>query len=118
MSKYLPSNTDTLRNFIYEKEIVDINITFQNSNEQIPLITYVEKETDNNIGFTWYYLIVQVSVPNGGKVKVSLNHPHDPLGVTTFDNMKFVAETCLESIIPELLKKNYDIIKEYLSQNN
>ena len=110
MSKYLPTNTDTIKKFIYDKEIIDININFEASNEDIPLITYVEKKTDDNIGFTWYYLIVQVNIPNGGKVQVSLNHPHDPLGVTTFDNMKFVAETCLEHIIPELLKKNYSIL--------
>ena len=117
MSKYLPSNTDTLRNFIYDNKTIDIEINFENSDEKIPIKTFVTKNTDKN-NFTWYILNIKVDLPKSEHATVTLNHPTSPLGITTFDNMKVVAGTVLENIIPTLIKKNYNIIKEYLSQND
>ena len=58
----------------------------------------------------------KIDIPKGEVI--SLNHPHDPRGITTFDNMKSVAETCLESLIPQLMKKNIEPIKQFLSTHN
>ena len=117
MSKYLPSNTDILRNFIYDNKTIDIEINFENSDEKIPIKTFVTKNTDKN-NFTWYILNIKVDLPKSERATVTLNHPTSPQGITTFDNMKVVAVTVLENIIPALIKKNYNIIKEYLSQHN
>ena len=115
MSRYLPHNSDTIRKFIYNDHIRKITVNFSESNEVIPFTSHVEKTVDEETTFTWYHLVIKLDIPKGGSVKVSLNHPHDPLGITTFDNMKFVAETCLENLIPELMKKNVNPIKEFLS---
>ena len=115
MSKYLPHNNETIMKFIYNDHIHKITVNFSQSNEVIPFTSHVEKTVDEHTTFTWYHLVIKLDIPKGGSVKVSLNHPHDPLGITTFDNMKFVAETCLENLIPELMKKNVNPIKEFLS---
>ena len=115
MNKYLPNNTNTIREFIYNGHKIDIVINFEESKEKIPLLTHVEKTVDNQTNFTWYHLIIKVNVPSGGSVKAPLNHPHNPLGITTFDNMKIVAETYLEDLIPKIIKKNEDAIKQYLT---
>lgn len=114
MTKYLPHNIETVRKFIYNEHIHKITVNFSQSNEVIPFTSYVEKTVDEDTTFTWYHLVIKLDIPKGGSVKVSLNHPHDPLGITTFDNMKFVAETCLENLIPELMKKNVEPIKQFL----
>ena len=105
MTHYLPRDTDILEKFIYNGHVIEIAFNFSESNEVIPFTSHVEKTVDEETNFTWYHLIIKLDIPKGGSVKVSLNHPHDPLGITTFDNMKFVAETCLENLIPELMKK-------------
>ena len=66
----------------------------------------------------WYILNIKLDLPKSEYATVTLNHPTSPMGITTLDNMKFVAITVLENMIPALIKKNYSIIKEYLSQHN
>lgn len=115
MTHYLPRDTDILEKFIYNGHVIEIAFNFSESNEVIPFTSHVEKTVDEETNFTWYHLIIKLDIPKGGSVKVSLNHPHNPLGITTFDNMKIVAETCLENLIPKLMKKNAVVIKEFLS---
>lgn len=115
MAMYLPSNIETVKKFIYNDHVIDIAVNFSESNEVIPFTSHVEKTADEETNFTWYHLIIKLDIPKGGSVKVSLNHPHNPLGITTLDNMKIVAETCLENLIPKLMKKNAVVIKEFLS---
>lgn len=120
MSQYLPSHPETIKKFLYENIHHHIIVNFENSNEEIPLFTYVEKKFDNNLNFTWYNLFIKldIGIPDCDNVKITINHPTNPRGKTTFENMKTVAETTIKNVIPILLKKNYDKIKQYLSQNN
>ena len=117
MSQYLPTHTETIKKFIYDNKIIDIEVNFEDSDEKIPIKIFVTKNTDES-NFTWYILNIKLDLPKSEYAKVTLNHPTSPMGITTLDNMKFVAITVLENMIPALIKKNYSIIKEYLSQHN
>jgi len=105
-----------VKDFIYSGKKLDMVFNFDEEKKGIPFICWVEKKTKGE-DFEWFYLMIKLDIEDGSLVSITLNHPTNPRGVTTTENMSQNASDFISQYIPKIMKKDAVIIKTFLQSD-
>lgn len=106
-----------VKDFIYSGKKLKILIAFEEKNEEIPFVCWVEKKTESQEDFEWFYLMIKLDIDGGSQLGITLNHPTHWNGVTTCENMRINASKFIKDYIPKIMEKDCDIIKTFLQSS-
>ena len=105
-----------VKDFIYSGKKLDMVFNFDGEKKGIPFVCWVEKKTKGE-EFEWFYLMIKLDIEDGSLVSITLNHPTNPRGVTTLENMSQNASDFISHYIPKIMKKDAVIIKTFLQSD-
>ena len=98
-----------VKDFIYSGKKLDMVFNFDEEKKGIPFVCWVEEKIKGD--FMWFYLMIKLDIEDGSLVSITLNHPTNPRGVTTTENMSQNASKFISQYIPKIMEKDCDIIK-------